>query len=59
MTPNYRVESQTKRIPLSELTEDANHGHARVVRERGVCVQFANVIANLISVFDKIVEVDN
>jgi len=33
--PNKR-RSKGRRIPLSELTEDANQGHARVVRERGV-----------------------
>ena len=33
--------SKVRRIPLSELTEDANQGKARVVRERGVYADFA------------------
>ena len=37
--------ARTQHVPPSELTEDANHGKARVVRERGACADFALIIA--------------
>ena len=35
---------KARRIPPSELTEDANQGQARVVRERGVCAEPCDII---------------
>jgi hypothetical protein len=40
-TKPARFLSKGRRIPPSELTEDANKGHARVVREQGVYADFA------------------